>query len=81
MGDWLYLIIGIAVVGVLTLVGLVTSGRRRKGVPPAGGASVGACGGAMTSVPPPGGRPLRRRPDVTSPTSVSTPTTAMPMIR
>ena len=35
MGDWLYLIIGIAVVGVLTLVGLVTSGRRRKGVPPA----------------------------------------------
>ncbi len=40
MGDWLYLIIGIAVVGVLTLVGLVTSGRRRKGVPPAGGTDV-----------------------------------------
>ena len=39
-GDWLYLIIGIAVVGVLTLVGLVTSGRRRKGVPPAGGTDV-----------------------------------------
>jgi fused signal recognition particle receptor len=29
MGDWLYLIIGIAVVGVLTLAGLLTSGRRR----------------------------------------------------
>lgn len=40
MGDWLYLIIGIAVVGVLTLAGLVTSGRRRKGVPPAGGTDV-----------------------------------------
>jgi fused signal recognition particle receptor len=28
MGEWLYLIIGIAVVGVLLLVGLLTSGRR-----------------------------------------------------
>ncbi|WP_299924362.1 signal recognition particle-docking protein FtsY [uncultured Nocardioides sp.] len=34
MGDWLYLIIAIAVVGVLTLAGLLTSGRRRKEVPP-----------------------------------------------
>ncbi len=40
MGDWLYLIIGIAVVGVLTLVGLLTSGRRRKAAPPAGGTDV-----------------------------------------
>ncbi len=34
MGDWLYLIIGIAVLGVLLLVGLVTGGRRRR-TPPA----------------------------------------------
>jgi fused signal recognition particle receptor len=40
MGDWLFLIIGIAVVGVLTLVGLVTSGRRRRGVPPGRGTDV-----------------------------------------
>jgi fused signal recognition particle receptor len=41
MGDWLYLIIGIAVVGVLTLAGLLTSGRRRKGdLPAAGGTDV-----------------------------------------
>lgn len=37
MGDWLYLIIAIAVVGVLTLAGLLTSGRRRKEVPPPSG--------------------------------------------
>ena len=41
MADWLYLIIGIAVVGVLTLAGLLTSGRRRKGdLPAAGGTDV-----------------------------------------
>jgi fused signal recognition particle receptor len=28
LGDWLYLIIAIAVVGVLTLAGLLTAGRR-----------------------------------------------------
>ena len=32
MGDWLYLIIGIAVVAVALLAGLLTSGRRRKAV-------------------------------------------------
>ncbi|NPC43407.1 signal recognition particle-docking protein FtsY [Nocardioides sp. zg-1230] len=37
MGDWLYLIIAIAVVGVLTLAGLLTSGRRRKEVQPPSG--------------------------------------------
>ncbi|WP_107771629.1 signal recognition particle-docking protein FtsY [Nocardioides sediminis] len=37
MGDWLYLIIGIAVVGVLTLVGLITSAGRRRRTPPSGG--------------------------------------------
>src|SRR5690349_4636103 len=41
MADWLYLIIGIAVVGVLTLAGLLTSaGRRRKSAPPSGGTDV-----------------------------------------
>ncbi len=40
MGDWLYLIIGIAVVGVLTLAGLLTSGRRRRSVPPSAGTDV-----------------------------------------
>ena len=40
MGDWLYLIIAIAVVGVLTLAGLLTSGRRRKVVPPPSGTDV-----------------------------------------
>jgi fused signal recognition particle receptor len=37
MGDWLYLIIAIAVVGLVTLAGLLTSGRRRKEVPPPSG--------------------------------------------
>ena len=46
MADWLYLIIGIAVVGVLTLAGLLTAGRRRGSAPPAGGTDVIA--------PPPG---------------------------
>ncbi|GAB3034611.1 signal recognition particle receptor FtsY [Nocardioides flavus (ex Wang et al. 2016)] len=40
MGDWLYLIIAIAVVGVLTLAGLLTSGRRRKVEPPRGSTEV-----------------------------------------
>src|SRR5687768_9874929 len=40
MGDWLYLIIGIAVVGVLTLAGLLTSGRRRGSRPRPGGTDV-----------------------------------------
>ena len=39
MGDLLYLIIGIAVVGVLTLAGLLTSGRRRRGDTPSAGAT------------------------------------------
>ncbi|MEI2712612.1 MAG: signal recognition particle-docking protein FtsY [Nocardioides sp.] len=40
MGDWLYLIIGIAVVGVLLLVGLVTSGRRKAPPAPTRGTDV-----------------------------------------
>jgi fused signal recognition particle receptor len=56
MGDWLYLIIGIAVVGVLTLAGLLTSGRRRKAAPPSGGTDVIAPppkeGDTVTEAPP-----------------------------
>src|SRR5687768_1576740 len=59
MGDWLYLIIGIAVVGVLTLVGLVTSGRRRKGVSPRGGTDVIA---PPTEAPPTGAPPAEAPP-------------------
>ena len=33
MGDWLYLIIGIAVVAIGLLAGLLASGRRRTAVP------------------------------------------------
>jgi len=40
MADWLYLIIGIAVVGVLTLAGLLTAGRRKGSVTPAGATDV-----------------------------------------
>jgi len=40
MADWLYLIIGIAVVGVLTLAGLLTAGRRKGSAPPGAGTDV-----------------------------------------
>jgi fused signal recognition particle receptor len=40
LGDWLVLIIGIAVIGVLTVIGLLTGGRRRKGRAPRGGTDV-----------------------------------------
>ncbi|HEU4811862.1 MAG TPA: signal recognition particle-docking protein FtsY [Nocardioides sp.] len=40
MGDWLYLIIGIAVLGVAVLAGLLTTGRRRRVEPPRGGTEV-----------------------------------------
>ena len=36
MGEWLYLIIGIVVLGAAVATGLVTSGRRRRGAPGAG---------------------------------------------
>ncbi len=39
LGDWLLLIIGIAVVGIATVVGLLTS-KRSKGTPPPGGTDV-----------------------------------------
>ena len=40
MGDWLYLIIGVAVVGALTLAGLLTGAGRRRRVPRPGGTDV-----------------------------------------
>jgi len=40
LGDWLLLIIGIALVGALIVVGLLTSGRRRKVGPPTAGTDV-----------------------------------------
>ncbi|MDX6359795.1 MAG: fused signal recognition particle receptor, partial [Nocardioidaceae bacterium] len=36
MGEWLYLIIGIVVLGGALVAGLLTSGRRRRGTPNAG---------------------------------------------
>jgi fused signal recognition particle receptor len=36
MGEWLYLIIGIVVLGAALVAGLLTSGRRRRGAPGAG---------------------------------------------
>ena len=57
--------------------------RRRRPAPvePPSAVSVSPGGGAMTSVPAAGGADRLRRPAVSSPASVSTPTTAMPMIR
>ena len=48
MGDWIFLIIGIAVLGVVALVGLVATGRRRQAGP-----SPGGTGGTDVIVPPP----------------------------
>lgn len=73
MGDWLYLIIGIAVVGVLTLVGLVTSGRRRKGVSPRGGTDVIA---PPTEAPPTGAPPAET--EVRAPVDAAPPVEAAP---
>ncbi|GAB2880770.1 signal recognition particle-docking protein FtsY [Nocardioides pacificus] len=40
LGDWLYLIIGVAVVGVLAVAGLLAGGRRGTKLPPAAGTDV-----------------------------------------
>ena len=37
MGDWLYLIIGIAVLGVALVAGLLAGGRRGRVAPPPSG--------------------------------------------
>ena len=80
MDDWLYLIIGIAVVGVLTLAGLLTAGRRRGSVPPAGGTDVIAPPpgeiGTVTEAPPEPGV------DVAAPPALDTPeSTASRLVR
>jgi fused signal recognition particle receptor len=46
MGDWLFLIIGIAVLGAALVVGLLSSGRRRRVEPPRAGTDV------ITTPPP-----------------------------
>ncbi|HET9998320.1 MAG TPA: signal recognition particle receptor subunit alpha, partial [Nocardioides sp.] len=52
MGDWLYLIIGIAVVAIGLLAGLLASGRRRKAVPaPTHGTDVISPPSEATDVP------------------------------
>jgi len=75
MADWLYLIIGIAVVGVLTLAGLLTAGRRKGSAPPAGGTDViappsGATATATEAPPEPAGdvttAPTLDRPESTA---------------
>jgi fused signal recognition particle receptor len=73
MSDWLFLIVGIAVVGVLTLAGLVTSGRRRKGVSPRGGTDVIA---RPTEAPPTGAPPTEA--DVVTPVETAPPVEATP---
>ena len=80
MDDWLYLIIGIAVVGVLTLAGLLTAGRRRGSVPPGGGTDVIAPPpgetGTVTEAPPEPGV------DVAAPPALDTPeSTASRLVR
>jgi len=52
LGDWLVLIIGIAVVGLLVVVGLLAGGRRGKVRPPAGGTDVIAPARADIEAPP-----------------------------
>ncbi|KRF15822.1 signal recognition particle-docking protein FtsY [Nocardioides sp. Soil796] len=56
LGDWLYLIIGIAVVGILAVVGLL-SGGRSKTKPPAGGTDV---------IAPPREKPVEPPPEVST---------------
>lgn len=75
MGDWLYLIIGIAVVGVLTLVGLITSAGRRRGTPPAGGTDV-IERPTETPTAPPEAPPTEV--DVETPVEPTVPTEAVP---
>jgi fused signal recognition particle receptor len=75
MGDWLYLIIGIAVVGVLTLVGLITSAGRRRRTPPAGGTDV-IERPTETPTAPPEAPPTEV--DVVAPAETTIPAEAMP---
>jgi fused signal recognition particle receptor len=68
LADWLFLIIGIALVGVLVTVGLLTSGRRRKvGAPSAGTAVISppAPGVEAPGVEAPPEAPAREKPEGT----------------
>jgi fused signal recognition particle receptor len=78
MGDWLYLIIGIVVVGVLLVVGLVTSGRRRGSgagtdviAPPEPGVQVPTAEPETTEVPAEAAAPLPGAPTLERPESTS----------
>src|SRR6476646_9052081 len=73
MGDWLYLIIGLVVVAALVVGGLLTSGRRRRGVHPATGTDVVARPSDGTTAPaalpeeePAGGVATLERPEGTA---------------
>jgi len=52
MGDWIFLIIGIAVIGVAAVVGLLASGRRRAARRPSGGVDVTGVTGATDVIAP-----------------------------
>jgi len=69
MGDWLFLIIGIAVLGVVLVVGLLSGGRRRRAEPPRSGTDV------ITTPPPteadveaPAAEPVEEAPAPPAPT-------------
>ena len=69
MGDWLFLIIGIAVLGVALVVGLLSGGRRRRAEPPRAGTDV------ITTPPPteadveaPAAEPVEEAPAPPAPT-------------
>ncbi len=84
MGDWLYLIIGIAVVGVLTLAGLLTSGRRRREEQPQDGADVivATPTGADTATDAPAAPAVAVEPEVaTAPTLEKPEGTASRLVR
>ncbi|WP_372728049.1 signal recognition particle-docking protein FtsY [Nocardioides sp.] len=74
MGDWIYLIIGIAVLGVAVLVGLVSSVRRGRGgatgtdviAPPPTDADVEAPGGAAPTAVLEPEAPVLERPEGTA---------------
>jgi fused signal recognition particle receptor len=51
MGEWLFLFVGIVVVGAIVLVGLVTTGRRRKASRPGSGTDVLAPPEVATEAP------------------------------
>ncbi len=67
MGDWLYLIIGIAVLGVLLVAGLLAGGRRRGDEPPSRGTDVVAPPPTETEVAAPGEPPAVEQPTLEKP--------------